>query len=297
VFVAGPTGVESCFGYNSRPVASTDLESDSVVVRRTTYGAMPGAYRVMLPVETESSKTEAGQALGCPVLFPRSIDTLLTAADGRAVALDLRFASGGRAVLLADARFVTNWALKRTSAGVPVVAWLLAGRPRLVVFDEYHLGRGSAGSLWGAAWEWLWAGPLGWFILQLIAVALVALAAQAVRFGPARPGIERRRRSPLEHLEALATGLQEAAGEATAIRLVVAGLWRRLSRTGIVGRAGGERLDALALAVSTERGRAAVRRLEDIATAPAGGERVLAAAQSVEDVWEELRPRTTRGGY
>src|SRR2546430_12202492 len=34
--------------------------------------------------------------------------------------------------------------------------------------------------------------------------SLVALAVAAVRFGPARSAIERRRRSPLEHVEALA---------------------------------------------------------------------------------------------
>src|SRR5438034_1805023 len=38
--------------------------------------------------------------------------------------------------------------------------------------------------------------PPGWAILQLLGVALVALAVAAVRFGPARSVIERRRRSP-----------------------------------------------------------------------------------------------------
>jgi hypothetical protein len=43
------------------------------------------------------------------------------------------------------------------------------------------------------------------------------------------------------------------------------------------------------------KGRAAVRRLRHLMSERDGsGERVLAAAQAVEDVWEELRPRRTR---
>jgi len=37
-----------------------------------------------------------------------------------------------------------------------------------------------------------------------------------------------------------------------------------------------------------------VRRLQQVITHPGGPERVLAAAQAVEDVWEELHPRMTR---
>jgi len=119
-----------------------------------------------------------------------------------------------------------------------------------------------------------------------------------VRFGPARSGVERRRRSPLEHLEALAAGLEGAGGADTAVNLTVRGLRRRLSRTDRAGstQAGGERqwLVALELPLPTSAGRDAARRLERYVSEPGGGERVLAAAQSVEDVWEELRPRTTR---
>jgi hypothetical protein len=37
-----------------------------------------------------------------------------------------------------------------------------------------------------------------------------------------------------------------------------------------------------------------VRELQQILNHPGGSERVLAAANAVEDVWEELRPQTTR---
>jgi len=123
----------------------------------------------------------------------------------------------------------------------------------------------------------------------------VALAAAAVRFGPALTVIERRRRSPLEHLEALAAGLEGAAGVETAVGLIVSGLRRRLSRGGYAPSGDPRQwLLALELATPTPRGRAAVRRLQQIITHPGGPERVLAAAQAVEDVWEELHPRMTR---
>ncbi|HEU5320256.1 MAG TPA: hypothetical protein VFX28_05610, partial [Methylomirabilota bacterium] len=120
------------------------------------------------------------------------------------------------------------------------------------------------------------------------------------RFGPARAVIERRRRSPMEHLEALAAGLERADGAATAVDLIVGGLRRRLGRGGYAPT-GGDRGDgrewlaALELALPADRGRRAARRLKWIVTQPGGGdERVLAAAQAVEDVWEELHPRKTR---
>jgi len=72
-------------------------------------------------------------------------------------------------------------------------------------------------------------------------------------------------------------------------------LRRRLSRTGAISPGSDQQwLGALELAVPSTRGRAAARRLQDLGSTPGGAARVLAAAQSVEDVWEELRPRTTR---
>src|SRR3989475_10320611 len=99
--------------------------------------------------------------------------------------------------------------LNGTDAGVAVIPWFLDGSTRQIVVDEYPLGFGAGGTLPGASWAWLRRHPPGWAILQLIGVALVALAVTAVRFGPARSVIERRRRSPLEHVEALAAGSEE----------------------------------------------------------------------------------------
>ena len=59
----------------------------------------------------------------------------------------------------------------------------------------------------------------------------------------------------------------------------------------------GQWLAALELALPTPRGRQAARRLQQTLTQHGGAERVLAAAQAVEDVWEELRPRRTRDAF
>ena len=105
-----------------------------------------------------------------------------------------------------------------------------------LVWDEYHHGYGKDSSLERALAEWIIGTPWGWALLQLVAVVLVAIGVSAVRFGPALSVIERKRRSPLEHLEALAAGLEGAAGAETALRLIVSGLRRRLSRSGYIPR-------------------------------------------------------------
>jgi hypothetical protein len=252
--------------------------------------------RVVRYLERPDSTADELPGSGCATLVPVAQDTLIRALDHRPVILRLRYRGGGRATLVADPVLFRNRAWKDGDAG-QVLAPLLRpeGRGRLA-WDEYHHGFGGGSSVDGAVVSWLGRSPAGWAILQLCAVALVALAVAAVRFGPARGVIERKRRSPLEHLEALAAGLESAAGVETAVALTVSGLRRRLSRTGYAPARGDTRgwLAALELAIPTPKGRAAIRRLQQLTTHPGGGERVLAAAQAVEDVWQELRPRTTR---
>ncbi|MGH7671776.1 MAG: hypothetical protein ACREMC_02665, partial [Gemmatimonadales bacterium] len=238
----------------------------------------------------------------CGPLIARGTDTLLATTNGRPVVLRVHYRNGGTITLAVDAGWFTNQAWRDTDVPVVILPLLIPTftltRRGRVVWDEYHQGFGRQGpSVEALTWDWLRHSPAGWAILQLVAVALVWLAATAVRFGPARPVIERRRRSPLEHLEALAAGLESAAAADTAVERMISGLRRRLRRAGTPAPDAGHLaswLDGLELAVSGTRGRAAVRRLRHLVTQRGGEERVLAAAQAVEDVWEELRPRTTR---
>lgn len=301
-------GIAACIGWRIQP---DWLLGDSIAVRSPAGVRLPRTAHVLTPYRPDSTAgleelvkgADEDERLGiCRTLVPFAVDTIVAAVNNRPVVLRLRYRSGGTVTLVADPGWFTNRVWRDTD--VPMLALSLltprAARPGRVAFDEYHQGFGgkSGPSLEGRTWSWLRSSPAGWAILQLIAVALVWLAMTAVRFGPARSVIERRRRSPLEHLEALGAGLESAADADTAIQRLALGLRRRLSRAGHLG--GGNVLswlEGLELAMRGPKGGAAVRRLHHLLTvrdresAPA---RVLHAAQAVEDVWEELRPRTTR---
>ena len=296
VFVAGVTEIESCFGYRSRRLRRGAQADSSPVV--SGAWRLPRAARVLARIPAESLAPATAERLEGDECAPRlaaRVDTLLGVRGGRPLALRLGFPTGGEAVLLADGGFLTNRSLKETDAGLAVLPWFADGRTRRVVVDEYHQGFGAGGSLLAASAAWLVGHPAGWAILQLVGVALVALAVVAVRFGPPSAGVERRRRSPLEHLEALAAGLEGAGGVDTAVSLTVSGLRRRLGRAGALSvDAQRSWLAALELGLPTATGRNAVRELQRTINQPGGPERALAAAQAVEDVWGELRPQTTR---
>ena len=315
VLAAGNAGgITDCLGWQSKQSRKQD-EVDSMAVVSPVSQLdlrLPPATRYLAPRETGPEDSAPrwraiGQLRkegGCPALAALGQEVLLVAGPpfphaGRPIIVRLRYRGGGRAVLAADPEYFRNRSWRDSDVPLVVTPLLLPpaspARRGRVSWDEYHHGYGREGSISGAVLGWLARSPGGWAILQVVAVALVALAAAAVRFGPALTVIERRRRSPLEHLEALAAGLEGAAGVETAVGLIVSGLRRRLSRGGYAPSGDPRQwLLALELATPTPRGRAAVRRLQQIITHPGGPERVLAAAQAVEDVWEELHPRMTR---
>jgi len=309
-------GVTECGGWRTQSVAGRD---DSLAVRAPTPLAagpdlrLPRTARVLTPLtpadaqpsrlESLRKGVEEDTQLGiCNTLVPFAVDTIVAALNKRPVILRLQYRGGGTLTLAADRGWFSNRVWRNSDIPVVVLPLLTPRpeRPGRVVWDEYHQGFGEkeGASLAGSTWRWMRSSPAGWAILQLIAVALAWLAMTAVRFGPARDVVERRRRSPLEHLEALGAGLESAEDADTAVRRLTLGLRRRLSRAGVVSEGNVVPwLEGLELAMRGPPGRAAVRRLRHLLTArEPGGEsaRVLQAAQAVEDVWEELRPRTTR---
>jgi hypothetical protein len=219
-----------------------------------------------------------------------AVDTLLRTEAGRPVALALRYAGGRRVTMVADSRLFRNRALRETAAG-PFALGLVVPRYRRALVEELHHGYEISGSLAGATLDWSLRTPWGWAVWQLAIVGLIALLAAGVRFGPVRTAIVRRRRSPLEHVRALATALAAAQGHDTAARLLVQGLRRRLSRAGAPPRRDLDTwLDGLAPSLRTERGRAALDELVTLTRRPAGTDGVLRAATAVETLWEELKP-------
>ena len=302
-------GILRCAGWRLRPDRWTD---DSVNVSAPPgLRALPPVARVLEQRPKDSTQAErhrlealvkrqADSANACLQLEPERREPLLYAANGLPVLLRLWYPGGGSITLASDAGWFTNRVWR--DSDVPHIVLPLLRSPRgergRIVLDEYHQGfRRDEQSVTALTWDWVRHSPLGWAALQVLAVTLVWLAVLAVRFGPALDVVERRRRSPLEHLEALGAGLESAQDEDTAVQRLIAGLQRRLSAS----RGGRPEawLEALELAMRGPAGRAAVRRLRHLVNErhSTGGDRVLAAAQAVEDVWEQLRPRSKREPY
>jgi hypothetical protein len=299
LLLAGPAtnAVMRCYGYAARfrrtpmvamapglPAAQSDIRVRAVLARAASG------------IVTDSAAWgEDGRIASCEVPVPLGVDTLLRTAGGRVAALRLRL-DGGRAVtLVADDALFSDRALRSSNAG-PFALKLVAGRYDRVLVDEYHQGYGPSGSLLRAVVGWSLRSPWGWAAWQLAGVGLIALAAAAIRFGPIRPPPGRKRRSPLEHVRALATALAAARGHDLAVRLMAQGLRRRLSRGPQAVRGAGLRADprpwlaALAPHLRSGRGRAAAAELLALTGRPQDADGVLHAANVVEDVWEDLKP-------
>lgn len=294
--LAGRTGLEGCLGidvaWRRQPMA---------LVLPADIDSVPPA-RYLLERHTPDSAA-AGDGLSeggsRPCTAPRvtAARILLRTTAGFTVARRLEFDGGGRVIIIADSRYLSNEFLRNTDAGALLVPLFLAERPSRVIFDEYHQGFGRGGSLYAAAFGWMLRSPGGWVILQLAFAGLLALAVAAIRFGPVRRLKAGRRRSPLEHLDALAVGLERAAARDAAVELILSGLRRRLGRVGYRPRVsvGADRswLDGLVLAARSSAAHTAVDRLGNLARQHGGDEHVLDVATAVEDVWQALRQAKT----
>jgi hypothetical protein len=267
--------------------------------RGATAAAPGGAGSVMVRAElvhhlaqsvVDSSELADGQIVTCVIPPVSRVDTLLRTASGHPVAVRLWLANDRTATLVADDRLFTNRALRETDAGPLALSWVVP-RYTHVVIDEYHHGYEASGSLVGATLGWSLHSPWGWMAWQLALIGLIALLTAGVRFGPIRSAVERRRRSPLEHVRALATALAAARGHDVAVGLMVQGLRRRLTGPGKPIRSDlGTWLENLSPTLRTSRGREALTTLTALSRSQPDSEGVLQAADAVETLWEELKP-------
>ncbi|MCC6930332.1 MAG: hypothetical protein IT359_15210 [Gemmatimonadaceae bacterium] len=300
LLVAGDVrmSIANCLGY--------DIEDgifDSVRVAPPGRGADTAAAWVhahLKPLGDSARKAMLSaegplDAAVCPRPTVRAVDTLLVTTKGHAAMLLLTVASGRRVLLVADAALLRNRQLRQSSTG-PFILESVRTMGSRVVFDEYHHGYGSGGSMAGVAMAWSAQNPLGWMAWQLIVVGLLALLASGVRIGPVRAAIPRQRRSPLEHVRALATALAAARGHREAVAAMVRGLRRRLAATPASAASRDDWrawLDAFVAHAPNQRVRASAEQLQRTAndTRQALPETaVLGAANAVEDVWQSLRP-------
>jgi hypothetical protein len=294
LLLAGSTSASAirCLGYHVSVRQRTDPAATRAPVGADQLPS-PRVWAVLMPHSAREIVDSAGydgRRVRCDVPAPVRVDTLLQTVRDRLVAVRLTYPGDRAVTLVADDRLFRNRTLRNTSAG-ELVLGLVAPRYRRLVVDEFHHGYQAAGSLGGAALGWSTRSPWGWIVWQLAAVGVVALIASGVRFGPVRSAIERRRRSPMEHVRALATALAAARGHDVAVRLMIQGLRRRLSRTGRPAPADLEVwLERLGPSLRTARGRQALEALTAMTHRPPDADSVLVAANAVETLWEELKP-------
>jgi hypothetical protein len=151
---------------------------------------------------------------------------------GRPVAFGAQVGRG-RVVAVADPFLLRNDVVRLcwSEAGVNAVrmlAWLDGARShRLLVFDEFHHGYGRQPSVARSVRRALTEVPAGRALLQAMVAGLVLLAAVGAR--PVVPVAQRRieRRSPIEHVGALARAYEQARASRVAARRLVRGLRRR----------------------------------------------------------------------
>lgn len=204
------------------------LASDSMFAEFDYQGARASA--AALPVTEGVAFVDGfrrGFAAGSPALVHA---TVLASAGVLPVVIDYRLGKG-RVIAWADALPLVNGRLKTSRAAILFARTAVdAGQGRRIWFDEYHHGFKTGGSLTGTVGRWLVHDAAGRAVLQGVAVVLGLLLLFGRRFGAPLPPPPARRRSPLEHMEALAGAYRQAKAHDTARRLVIAGLARRLGR-------------------------------------------------------------------
>src|SRR5690606_25882198 len=136
----------------------------------------------------------------------------------------------GRVVVAADPEQFTNELLRRGDAAVRavrLVEWLADGRDLPIVFDEFHHGYGRQGGVARVTRRALAETPPGRMLLQLGVAGLLLLVAIGARPVRPRPPVRIERRSPLEHVHALARAYETVGAVERSARLLVRGLRRR----------------------------------------------------------------------
>jgi hypothetical protein len=179
---------------------------------------------------------------------PQGRDTLLRQSWPTAVGFPL---GRGRVVVIADADLLRNDALRVCQWGLDVVAvrmleYLRDGgkspRKRLV-FDEYHQGFGAHPGTIRAIATYLVHVPSGHVLVQAFLAGLVLLLALGPRGLPPRDPERVERRSPLEHVTALAQAYANVSATRTATQRLLHGVRRRVEH-GALGpasvRSGGD---------------------------------------------------------
>jgi uncharacterized protein DUF4350 len=210
-------------------------------------GEIPAGIRTFLSVDTVGPRMPRARP-------PRTVqpETIAVAPARPVVSRASRAAAVGfpyglgRIVVGADPDLLRNDVLRACGYGVDVPAvrmleYLRDGGavPRdRIVFDEYHQGYGAQpGTVRGIA-AYLSGTPSGHLLFQLLGAGLVLLLAAAPRAVPPTDVERIERRSPLEHVDALARAYLQVGATRTAMQRLLRGVRRRVERSAAARTAG-----------------------------------------------------------
>lgn len=155
--------------------------------------------------------------------------------ESQPVVIGIPYGSG-RIVIASDPDVLRNDALRvcRYWLDLPMVAALKyladsdGANRRNLVFDEFHQGKGARAASRGIVMRYLTETQSGNAILQVCIAGLVLLLAGATRVLPPRDDTQVERRSPLEHVDALARAYAQVGATRTGALRLVRGLQRRV---------------------------------------------------------------------
>ena len=224
-----------------------DLLADSLHLSPSKAGDLPALHEASLPcpptpVELPWLRTRSFNAIHWTAPAPGPTDTLvrLAAADTVRSAVIIGFPYGrGRVVAGADADLLRNDIMRQCDLGmgafyVTLLEYLrdsstITLRNRLL-FDEYHQGLGAQPGTVRAVVTFFSETSAGHVLAQLGVAALLVLLMRAPRLVPPPPDATDERRSPIEHVDALARAYVQVGASKTATQRLVRGLRRRVDR-------------------------------------------------------------------
>jgi hypothetical protein len=243
IFTADNDDLTDSLGFEPAPPA----DGFHTLHRTTVAGGNPPAptatdaravFQAAFPIAvTVASKSKSGNQAFLwldPPPFGRSAQ--LDSAQQPTLVLGHRVGRG-YAIAIAPAPIVMNQVMRDPRTAIAIVRALqfantaTAAQPRsnMVVFDEYHHGFGTHADMVAAVRDALTGTPVGRVTLGLVGAALVLLLASGVRpLAPVSvPPVSRR--SPLEHVGALAHAYAQVDARSLGASRLVRGLRRRHS--------------------------------------------------------------------
>lgn len=236
VISAGHDDLTDSLGFKlSRPPYGIFTLGRTVVVNGNPPAPTTTDPRDLLPAALPISATVASTQKSGNVVFLR----INYKSDSSAItSLVIGHPVGrGYAIAFAPPEIVTNQLLRDPRAAIAMVRALeVAGtatdspnRRHRIIFDEYHHGFGSHANMPDAVARALIQTPLGRVTIEIVIASLILLLAYGVRPLAPVPMPATSRRSPLEHVAALARAYRQVHAQHLGANRLVRGLRRRHS--------------------------------------------------------------------